>query len=141
MLTVSIDDEPRKEIRLAMDEAIGGRVDFERRAKPDGRVEAPAHERFVGNVIAVRQHPQRNLGSIAEQRAAERTAAAPAAHLHDVAARRLHVGDIGAINPRMAAVQTLFTARGNDDARHHSYQLSAISFQLSAFSFQLSAIS
>src|SRR5207245_1152192 len=40
MLTVSIDDERRKEIRLAMNEAIGGRVDFERRAKPDSRVEA-----------------------------------------------------------------------------------------------------
>ena len=54
-----------------------------------------AQQRVVGRRVAVRQHPDRNLRSIAEERVAERAIAAGRSTVDDVAARRVDVDDVG----------------------------------------------
>ena len=116
VVAVPIDDERRQQVGLAVHEAVRRRVDRQRLAKRDRRLDPPPHQRVVGRLLAVRQHPQRDLRSIAEERGPEQlTARAP--HVHEIAARGAHVGDVGAIDPRVAAAETLLAARGNDDGR------------------------
>jgi hypothetical protein len=126
VVAVAIDDERRQQVGFAVHEAVGRRVDRQRGAKRDRHLDPLAHQRGVGRLLAVRQHPQRDLRSIAEERGAD-DLAARAPHQDDIAAVGAHVGDVGAIDPRVAAAKTLLAARGDDDGWGHR---EAISCQL-----------
>jgi len=119
VVAVAVHDERRQQIPFAVHQAVGGGIERERFAVRDGVLEARAHQRLVRGDVAVRQHADRDLRSIAEERVADRLSPRTD-HLHDVAGRRVHVHDIRAIDPRMPAAYTLLAARRNDDARHRS---------------------
>ncbi len=72
--------------------------------------------RQVGR-LADREHPDRDLRAVAEERGAQQ-ARARAEHLDHVAARRVHAGHVRAVDPRVAAADALFAARGDSDGRH-----------------------
>ena len=61
VVAVAIDDERRQQIGLAVDEAVCRRVDGERLAERDRRLDAPAYQPVVRRLLAVRQHPKRDL--------------------------------------------------------------------------------
>jgi hypothetical protein len=93
-------------------EAKRGRVDVQRLAEADRRREPRAPERLVDRRAArgggVRDHADRDLRLIAEQRVAEHPVAR-AAHLDDRARFRVdHVGNVGAVDPRMPAADPIF---------------------------------
>ncbi len=120
VVAVTIDDERRQQIRLAMHEPIGVGVERQRLRGSAMRVLEPrAHERLVGRRLAARQHPDRNLRSIAEERVADR-AMPRTDHLDDVAGGRLDVHDVGAIDPRMPAADPLLAARGDGHGRTYA---------------------
>ena len=64
-------------------------------------LEPRPQQRLVGGRLAVREHPDRNLRPVAEERVADR-ALPRTDHLDDVAALGVHVHHVGAINPRMS---------------------------------------
>src|SRR5439155_24492880 len=114
VVTVSIDHERRQEIRFAMHEAVRGGVEIQRFAKVDRMRNSRPQERLVGGHIADRQHPDRNLRSIAEQRVAD-FAMSWSNDLDDLAGGRRNVHDIRAIDPWMAGAHWLLAARGDHD--------------------------
>src|SRR4030095_16502407 len=81
-------------------------------------VRTAARRRWVAGRVADRQHADRNLRLIAEESVAD-SATSRADHFDDVAGRGSNVHDIGAIDPRMAAADTLFAASGDGDGRGH----------------------
>ena len=100
-IAVPIDHERRQQIGLAVHEPVRGRVELERVAKPDRPLEPWPQHRRVERRVAARQHPDRDLRSIAEERMAQRPPAR-SDDFDDVAPGRVDVRDVGAINPRMA---------------------------------------
>ena len=101
-----------------MDEAIRRGVEAEGAPEFDGGLDPVRDEGVVGRPVAVGQHADRDQGAIAVERIAER----PPARVTDrdtVAAIRVHVADVGAIDPRMAAVNALFAARRKYNSRSH----------------------
>ena len=97
-----------------MDHAVRGRVDVQRLAKLEGMQNPRTQKRFVGRRIANRQHPDRNLRSIAEKGVAD-SATSWADDLDDVAARGRDVNDVRAVDPRMAGANALFSTWGDHD--------------------------
>jgi hypothetical protein len=91
-------------------QAERGRVNLQRRTERDGRFDPPPHERLVGDALAVDQHAQRDLRSIAEQRRPQHLAAR-AADLDDVAGGGARIGDVSAVDPRVATAQPFFAPR------------------------------
>jgi len=64
------------------------------------------------------EHPQHDLGAIAEERMARRMSAA-IEDLDHVAGRSLDPGDVGLVDPGMSVAQALFAALRDGDAGHH----------------------
>src|SRR5687768_11035285 len=102
-----------------MDEAIGGGVDPERFTETNRLLQPPAEQIVVGAQVTPRQHPDGDLGTVAEQRVAEHPAPG-AAHAHDLAGGGPHFPDVGAVHPRMARVNAIFSALVDSDRRHHA---------------------
>ena len=88
VVAVPIDDQRRQPVRLAVDEPVRRRVERQRLAIGDRRGQAPLDEIGGGRRRAELDHPQGDLGLVAEQRVADRTPAL-LAHLHEVARRRV----------------------------------------------------
>ena len=121
-VAVPIDDERGQQVRLAVHQPVRGGVDAERRAVGDRALEAPTPQPEVGGLVAARQHAQRDLGSIAEERPADRAAAGPD-HGDGVAAAGADLGDVGPVDPRMAAADALGAPAGDDGGGFHGGQL------------------
>ena len=83
---------------------------FKRRPERQRGGDAVANQRFAGDRLSVGQHAQRDLRSIAEHRRPE-CPSTRVPDLDDVARRGVRIGDIGAINPRMAAAEPLLATR------------------------------
>ncbi len=84
VVAVAIDDERRQQIGLAVNQPIRRRVDAERaRGTPRAASIRPFKQLVVGRPLAVGQHADRDLRSIAVQRVAERPAARRCAPRHD----------------------------------------------------------
>ena len=113
-----------------MNEPVRRGLDLERPSKGDRRFDAACDQGDIRRLLAFREHTERDLRRVAVERAADD---APAGILDDddVARGGACVGDVGAINPRMAAAESVLSARADDDTGSHS----------EAFSYQLSAIS
>ena len=99
-------------------EAIRGGVDAETRAEVDRRREPRAPERGVDVLLAARDHAQRDLRRLAVERAPEK-ALARTEDVDDIAWLRRNIGHVGAIDPRVAATETLFTAGRDDGCWNH----------------------
>ncbi len=99
-----------RQIRFTVDEPKCGRVDLQRRSKAYRRFQATAEQSLVGWRLAIGQHPDRNLRSIAVQGRTEKLAAA-ISNDDNVSRFRRSVNDVGTINPRMAAPQAVFSSR------------------------------
>ena len=89
-------------------------------AAPEEPLEPIADQRLIRRVVTNREHAQRNLRSIAEERVADRAMPRPD-NGHDLASVRLHVNDIRAVNPRMATTHALFAARRDHHDRRHAH--------------------
>ena len=85
VVAVAIDDERRQQVRLAVHEPVRGRVELRATRGTESPLEPRPQQRLVGRRVAARQHPDRNLRPIAEERVAER-APPRTDHLDDVAA-------------------------------------------------------
>jgi hypothetical protein len=106
-----------------MDQAIGGGVDVQGLAEIDRRREPIAPESAIDGPIITRDHPQRDLRLIAEQRVPKLPIARPA-HFHDHAGlRALHVGHVRAINPRMPGPNSVFALGIDGGAGCHAFTL------------------
>ena len=75
IVAVAIDDERRQQVGFAVNEPIRSRVDPQRRSKSDRRLEATPDQGIVGRRLSVRQHPERDLRSIAVERCPKELAA------------------------------------------------------------------
>ena len=113
-VTVAVDDETRQPVALAVDQPIRRRVNRQRLAIADGRVEPLAPERRVGPGVAPRQHPEGNHRATAVKRVTERPAVR-ADHLHDIARGGPYAPEIRPVDPRMPGPQATLPARGHRD--------------------------
>jgi ribose 5-phosphate isomerase B len=141
IVVVSIDDQGRQAIGLAMDEAVRGRVDGQRCAKCDRRLEPTANEApFIQVARAARifvflalgsvsrrtiengQHPKRDLRRVAVKRSPERPTAW-STNVDHIARCGVNLHDIRSVDPGMAAVQALLATRGDHDGgnRHERH--------------------
>ena len=116
VIAVPVHDQRRQQVGLRVHEPIGIRVNRQSVAEGDGALNPGAQQRQAGCRLAVGQHPDRNLRSIAEQRAAER-AIPRSEHPDDLAALRLHVDDISAVDPGVPASHPLLSTGGDGDGR------------------------
>ncbi len=93
IVAVPVDDQRRQQVRFAVDETIRARVELQGRSIPDRGVETYAHQRLIRRILAAREHADRDLRPIAEQRRADDAPARPD-HLHEVAAGRVDRDDV-----------------------------------------------
>jgi hypothetical protein len=97
-------------------QAIG--IGIETKRPPEGsRTRDPLpDERSVRHTVADDEHPQRNLGAVAEER---RTDVPPTGchDPHDVTADSLHIDDVSAVDPGMSAPDTLLASGRHNDSR------------------------
>ncbi len=120
VVAVAIHDERRQQIGLAVNQPIRGRIDAERAPERQRGVDPAFQQLVVGRLLAVRQHADGDLRSIAIQRVSENAAARRANH-DAVAARRLDVGHVGAVDPRMTAPKAELATGGEDDGWCHCH--------------------
>ncbi len=112
-IRVPIDDQRRQAVGFPVDQPIRGGVDAKRVAKGRGSRDPVAPAVVAEASIALADHPQRDLGPIAEERVAQR-APIGGHHAHDVAGLGVHRGDVAAIDPRMTGPNPILTAPGDD---------------------------
>jgi hypothetical protein len=117
VVAVAIDDQGRQAIGFAVHETVGGGVELQRLTEPQGRRQPIAHEAGGRRFRPERYQAQRDLGSIAEERVAD-DAAAAAGDAHEIAGRRVGLGDVAAIDPRMPGARPVFTLARNGGGRH-----------------------
>ena len=93
-----------------MHQTVGAGIDAKRESKRNCALQPGANERESDLALALAQHPQRDLGTVAEQRMAEDSV--PRSDDRDnLTALRVRLHDIRAVDPRMAAAYSLFAAR------------------------------
>ena len=110
VVAVPVDDEGRQQIRFAVDEPVCRGIDRQRRAETNRRLQTTANERVVGHAVAVREHADGDLRSIAVERLPERPTSG-SAHDDDVARAGACLRDIRAIDPRMTAPKAILASR------------------------------
>jgi hypothetical protein len=71
VVAVSVDDQRRQQVASPCTSRYGRRVEAQRLAIPQRRFQPAAEERLVRRLVTMRQHPDRDLRSIAEQRVSE----------------------------------------------------------------------
>jgi hypothetical protein len=88
---------------------VGRGVERQRRAERNRPFEPGPEQSAHVCQLPEGQHADGDLRPVAEERGAERTSARTD-HLDDVAARGVDSGDVGAIDPRVAAADALLAA-------------------------------
>src|SRR5262249_31881417 len=104
-------------IRLGVDQPVRGRVELERHAEAQRRLEPLPDERLARRLRPERDHAQRDLGSIAEERVAD-DAPARARDADEIAGRRADLRDVPAIDPRMAGARAILALARDGGGRH-----------------------
>ena len=132
MLAVAIDDERRQEICLTVNDPVRRRIDRKRVTKRDRPLNPIPQELIVGGGVAAGQHPDRNLRPVAVECVPEGPATRPAHH-NPIAGLRLRVDQVGAIHPRVAALDSLRAARRYDDRGDHDLRRSTCCVLRAAF--------
>jgi hypothetical protein len=117
MVAVAIDDEGWEAICFAVDETAGCRVDAERRAIVDRRLQPVMEKRRRRRVGSDCDDTQRDFGSIAEERVRNRPVAR-APDLDEIAGGRVDAGHVAAIDPRMPGAHAILATAADADGRH-----------------------
>ena len=115
---VAIHDQRRQQIAFTVHEAIRRRVDVRARAEVDRRRESRAPERRIDVLLAACDDAQRDLRRLAIKRPSEKALARPE-DVDDIPRLRRNVGHVGAIDPRVSATETFFTAGRDDSCWNH----------------------
>ena len=77
VIAVAIDDQRREQVGLAVHQAVGRGVERQRRAEGHRAFQTGADERGQLGRLADREHPDRDLRAVAEERGASRRARGP----------------------------------------------------------------
>ena len=110
VVAVAIDDERGHQIAFAVHQAIGRRVDAERRAKRDRALQTRAPEGAIDGHVVACQDPQRDLRLVAVETREPGNAPFAAATRTTAPGSARPPADIGAIHPEMAVLNALFAA-------------------------------
>ena len=110
VIAVTIDDQRWEKIRFSVNEPERGRVDLKRRSKPDRRFEATPDQGAIGRRLTVGQHPDCDLRPLAVERLTENLSAT-IANGDDVPRVGVNLGQVGAVDPWMEAVNAIFSSR------------------------------
>src|SRR5687767_3312155 len=102
-----------------MHESVGRRVELQRLSELNRALQTRPQQPLARGLLAKRQHADRNLRAIAEQRLSDRSLAR-ADHLDDVATVGIDIDHVSAINPRMSAAHSLLSTRVDHDRRHNA---------------------
>ena len=109
VVPVAVHDKRREEIGFAVHHSVRRGVDRQAAPKVGGTGNARPNQRRVGDCLAERQHPQRDLRAVAEERRAQ-GALAGTDHADDGAGVCVGIPDVGPVDPRVPVPEAVLAA-------------------------------